>query len=284
MFIKGASYYGVSFSPAGLLTPFHLGASYQLREIGIINSRCSLAGASGGSLAAIASACEPTVTHSHDRFLKGSFKVAEYCRTHGTRGSLRFALDQVLREILPDDIHRQLSDREGKCIVAYTEIDGFSSKSIYATEFESKEDVIECLRASCNIPFYFDGFKPTVTVRGKQAIDGFFATDLRRFGSPYTGANGIEILVTPFRSKFARINPYLSKGYDKNISYAVISPDLLDKLQWPFRHQEVLRMALTIPLSRKNSNNPITSDEIEEIYSLLFDAGKTAVTVWNAQK
>lgn len=279
-FVGGNSYYGVSFSPAGLLTPFHLGASFQLREMGIISKNCSLGGASGGSLVAVASACETTAKHNYELFLKGSFKVADYCRTHGTRGSLRVALDQVLQEILPEDISHQISNRDGKCIIAYTEIDGFFLKSVYVTEFRSKEDIIECLRASCNIPFYFDGFKPTVTVRGRQAIDGFFATDLRRFGCPYTGANGVEILVTPFRSNFSKIDPYSSEGCKSGVKYHVICPDFLDKFQWPFSFQEVFQMALTVPRSRVNPKNPITSEEIEEIYSLLFEAGKKSVMTW----
>lgn len=35
---------GISFSPAGLLTPFHIGASFQLKKLGIIESTTALAG------------------------------------------------------------------------------------------------------------------------------------------------------------------------------------------------------------------------------------------------
>ena len=40
---------------AGLLTPYHLGASEQLKKYKIINKNTSLSGSSGGALAAITS-------------------------------------------------------------------------------------------------------------------------------------------------------------------------------------------------------------------------------------
>lgn len=47
---------GVSFSPAGLLTPFHIGAAAQLKRLGIIDNNTALAGSSGGALAAVTTA------------------------------------------------------------------------------------------------------------------------------------------------------------------------------------------------------------------------------------
>ena len=44
---------GVSFSPAGLLTPYHLGASYELSRMGLMTSSTAVTGASGGALAAV---------------------------------------------------------------------------------------------------------------------------------------------------------------------------------------------------------------------------------------
>jgi hypothetical protein len=38
---------GIAFSPAGLLTPFHLGASQQLVNLRILSESTALSGASG---------------------------------------------------------------------------------------------------------------------------------------------------------------------------------------------------------------------------------------------
>eukprot|EP01039_Chlorochromonas_danica_P008605 gene8605-9483_t len=112
---------GVSFSPAGLLTPFHLGASYQLQQLGLITPHVALAGASGGALAAVTTALE--VSQQEDSSgrgsgrgsgpprvwevspLEGSVYISKQCRDYGARLTLRKALDEVLAKTLPADIH-----------------------------------------------------------------------------------------------------------------------------------------------------------------------------------
>jgi predicted patatin/cPLA2 family phospholipase len=47
------------------------------------------------------------------------------------------------------------------------------------SEFQSREDLIQVLRASCTIPIYFSGY-PAVTVRNTFGIDGFFAVERSR--------------------------------------------------------------------------------------------------------
>jgi hypothetical protein len=67
---------GVSFSPAGLLTPFHLGVAEELRRIGVLSPETTVAGSSGGALAAVCSALEiPSETS-----LAGCCEVARMCR------------------------------------------------------------------------------------------------------------------------------------------------------------------------------------------------------------
>lgn len=107
---------GISFSPAGLLTPYHLGASYELRRIGLLTSSTSLSGASGGALAAVTSALKI----SHTDSLAACEYIAERCRTEGTRYTLKVALNQVLEDILPSDSAFILNKRDAKCSLAYT--------------------------------------------------------------------------------------------------------------------------------------------------------------------
>ena len=77
---------GVSFSPAGLLTPFHIGASAQLQEYKIIHECTALAGSSGGALAAVTSALKINPKDS----LWSSVYIARRCRDEGTRFLLMF--------------------------------------------------------------------------------------------------------------------------------------------------------------------------------------------------
>ena len=78
---------GISFPPAGLLTPFHFGASKQLQEFGILSERCAVAGASGGALAAVTSAA---FDHAPLKYtpLQASVYIAQQCRDRGGLGTL----------------------------------------------------------------------------------------------------------------------------------------------------------------------------------------------------
>jgi hypothetical protein len=107
---------GISFSPAGLLTPYHLGASYELKKIGLLTSSTSVTGASGGALAAVTSA----LNIDHIDGLAACEYIAERCRAEGTRYTLKVALVKVLEDLLPLESAQILSARDAKCSLAYT--------------------------------------------------------------------------------------------------------------------------------------------------------------------
>ncbi|KAJ1431652.1 hypothetical protein B484DRAFT_40600 [Ochromonadaceae sp. CCMP2298] len=79
---------GVSFSPAGLLTPFYIGAAEQLKEYKLLSNCTALAGSSGGALAAATSGLAEDAIYC-------SLYVAQRCRDEGPRLTLRTALDKV---------------------------------------------------------------------------------------------------------------------------------------------------------------------------------------------
>ena len=109
---------GISFSPAGLLTPYHLGAAHELKKIGLLTSSTSVTGASGGALAAVTSA----LNIDHIDGLAACEYIAERCRIEGTRYTLKVALNQVLEDLLPVESAQILRAREAKCTLAYTGI------------------------------------------------------------------------------------------------------------------------------------------------------------------
>ena len=132
---------GVSFSPAGLLTPFHVGVSQYLQEIDIITQSTHVSGSSGGALAA---ACTGLGISSQDTIL-ATCSIAKRCRDLGNYGTLRSALDLALEEILPQDAHTQLNNRSGDVCIAYRQC--FPEwKSQLVDEFEDRDDLIDVLR------------------------------------------------------------------------------------------------------------------------------------------
>jgi predicted acylesterase/phospholipase RssA len=128
---------GISFSPAGLLTPYHLGASYELQRLGLLRPSTALSGASGGALAAAMSA----LGIDQKEALQACEYVAERCRSQGTRSTLRIALDEVLIDLIPKNSAEILNHRKAACSIAYTELFPKVAAHI-ATKYTSQEDLI----------------------------------------------------------------------------------------------------------------------------------------------
>ena len=191
-------------SLTGLLTPYHLGAASELARLSILESHTACAGASGGALAAVLSSLG---TISSQDSLEACSYISERCRAVGqTRKTLRLALDTCLDDLLPTDAYEKLNQRAAKCTVAYREIYPTLTSHL-VTEYQSNDDLIDVLRASCNIPFYFNGNSATVSVRGHFAVDGFFAVEGARFGCPRTDATR-ELIVCPFNPDLVGLEPY----------------------------------------------------------------------------
>lgn len=298
---------GVSFTGAGLCTPFHLGAAQLLAETGRITDKTALAGSSGGALAATMTA----VQLEADLALSGCAAVAAECAARGTRGTLRMALEQVLRESIPAQAVDLLNSREAPCTVAYAEVSP-RFRSHFVESFASKDDLIEVLSASCNIPFYFNGNRLTVPVRGALAVDGFFAMNFSRVGAPSTSCL-TEVVVCPFRPSLVRLNPTprrLSRGdvgeEETLQTVEIVSPALLDATDFLFTNLETIQLALAPPSktlmetldARLSSGGVDSTDRLkgkvksirgyegkrgaELVYTYLFNAGVLAAYKWHS--
>lgn len=185
------SKFAFSFSPAGLLLPYHLGALDYLTSEGYVTEDTPLAGSSAGSLAVVISALNIPL----DVAMKTIYALEEDLRTNGTAYRLKKAVEEHMERILPDDAHLRLNRRRAPVFVTYTHVARL--KGVLVSRFESKRDLIACLCASCNIPFYFSR-KPTLKCRGYHCVDGYFS-DRKNFGCPdlpaeYMGYKLVRIL------------------------------------------------------------------------------------------
>lgn len=267
---------GVSFSPAGLLTPFHIGAAEQLKLYNVLNETTALSGSSGGALAAAVAGLDLSTQSA----MFCSEYIAQRCREEGPRQALRKSLDEMLDKSLPVNAHELLNLRGAPCSFAYAEIRPPYLKSCVVCNFTDRSDLVDVLRASCNIPFFFNGNNAFVNVRGGLGVDGIFAASINRFGCPPTGASVHEILVCPYSASMLRMAPLMSRPAGSSCTYSIISPDLLQKEDWPFSLIELISMSLSAPNSKGNPKLPITDLEIEETYKLLYNAGVKAVKAW----
>lgn len=185
---------GFSFSPAGLLLPYHLGVLGALLEAGMINPATTpLVGSSAGAIAVASVGCGVDVPTA----MAGTLRAAEYCRVNGARGKLLEALCRELDKVLPDDAHEKLN--AANVSLCYTAVLP-TPRGIVADEFSSYADLVQVLRASCNVPLYSTPF-PVVWVRRNFGVDGFFAVDRSLFGCPETDADRtVRVSVFPRES------------------------------------------------------------------------------------
>jgi hypothetical protein len=93
---------------------------------------------------------------------------------------LETSLRRQLEAMLPEDAVER-AERHGLTI-AYQEVLPRPRPHIVSS-WESREDLIETILASCNYPFFFSRF-PVVKCRGAWAVDGLFSIEQERAGCP----------------------------------------------------------------------------------------------------
>lgn len=194
---------GFSFSPAGLLFPYHVGVATMLKDKRVITPATPIGGSSAGALVAALIATDIPA----ERALEACFRINDKWRATVLQRDLKGLVHEVLDEILPQDAHQRLNARPGRVRVAVTELQFNRPQAPFRPQviesFASREDLIEVLLASCCVPFWFTQLPPYVTCRGVPSVDGFFAVPTSRFGCPDL-PSPVNVLVCPFRADSIR--------------------------------------------------------------------------------
>ncbi|TQD79081.1 hypothetical protein C1H46_035359 [Malus baccata] len=175
---------GFSFSAAGLLFPYHLGAAQFLIQNGYIKETTPLAGSSAGAIvcAVVASGA------SMEEALQATKILAEDCRNRGTAFRLGAVLREVLQRFLPDDAHIKSN---GRVRVAVTQL-LWRPRGLLVDQFDSKEDLIDAVFTSSFIPGYLAP-RPATMFRNRLCIDG----GLTLFMPPTSATQTVRVCAFP---------------------------------------------------------------------------------------
>ena len=152
-----------AFSGCGWLTPFHLGVLDELHSRGLINDSTIFAGSSGGAIAALVGC---SGIHPKEALAK----LIELSKNKDFWADIDAGLRNrsVLLD-LPDDIVDRCN---GRLHVTATKVwPKPSTKVTIFSEYDSTDDILSCVAASCFIPFYCSR-KASVYCRGEKYIDG----------------------------------------------------------------------------------------------------------------
>lgn len=178
---------GFSFSPGGLLLPYHLGVLAALSYQGHLTADTPLAGSSAGAIAVAshATGVNPTMA------LEASMRISAQCNpAFLARGRLEPSLWQQLDTLFPKDADRVVNERPGLVGLAHLQLyPGPTEPVLQTQQFASRQALMHAVCDSSMFP-YFTSNKPFRVVRqgrGKSpriTVDGVFTEPLWRFGCP----------------------------------------------------------------------------------------------------
>jgi predicted acylesterase/phospholipase RssA len=179
--------YAFAFAPGGLLFPYYLGAAYQLQALGLLKDKTPIGGTSAGSIVATAIAFGKTEAE-----VRASMQ--EFMTDVRNGDELKVAFRRQLELLVPEDAPERAKNHG--LAIGYYEVYPNRRPHI-VTSWESKEDFIQTVLASCNFPFYFSR-SPLVRCRDTWAIDGMFSVESPRFGCPHLPGERTVAVVAPF--------------------------------------------------------------------------------------
>lgn len=177
---------GFSFSPGGLLLPYHLGVLASLAHHGYVTPETHLAGSSAGAIAVVAHACHVPPMLA----LEASIQISHQCNpVFLAKGQLMPTLQEELHTLLPPNANTIVNERPGVIGLAHLELFPRTHPVLQTQQFETRESLIDAVCDSSMFP-YFTSNKPFRFVERpghffpRVVVDGVFTEPLWRFGCP----------------------------------------------------------------------------------------------------
>jgi predicted acylesterase/phospholipase RssA len=169
---------GYSFSPGGLLFPYHLGVITGLNYHERLPPSVHLAGASAGAIAVAAHASQTPP----EKALEAACRVCEECdsKFNGRAiGNLLPLLKDELDKTFHQDAHMIINEREGIVALAHRELFP-NNRPVLTTNFDTRDDLIEAVCDSSMFPFFSTPFPVRLRYKANERfprviVDGFFS-------------------------------------------------------------------------------------------------------------
>ncbi|XP_075546585.1 uncharacterized protein LOC142579853 [Dermacentor variabilis] len=159
----------LSFSGCGFLGIYHIGVASAFREYAPQICLNKIAGASAGSLAAAALACEVPLGETTTYVLRVAVRARQRALGPLHPGfDINSIIHDGLCKLLPENAHKLSS---GRLHVSLTRVS--DGKNVLLSHFESRDHLVEALKCSCFIPFY-SGLRPP-KINGVAYMDGGFS-------------------------------------------------------------------------------------------------------------
>lgn len=183
---------GFSFSPGGLLLPYHLGVLDALEYNQVLTPVTPIAGSSAGAIACASHASRVPSA----QVLEATIAISDQCKQMGgARGRLLPLLKEKLDEFLTDERFDDIQSRPGAVGIAYREIFP-RNLNILKTNFDDRHDLIRSVCHSSMFPFFSTNWPAHMDTSQKfprLVVDGYFTVPRERFGCPDFAMANIDV-------------------------------------------------------------------------------------------
>lgn len=195
-----------ALSGCGWLIPYHLGAISALRDHGCLPYSSKIAGTSGGAICALIGAADVDPKLALDVLINLS-------QNYKFKTNIDQGLKTVIKDLLPDDAVSRCNNR---LFVTVTRAwpSPITKPTIIST-FESNDDLLEVVTASCFIPLYSSRSQVFSQLRRGMYLDGGLFAFIPPVG---------DISITPFPKR------YVIRRRDRR------APDISPDLSLTFRY------------------------------------------------
>lgn len=182
----------ISFAGCGFQGMYHMGAvsCLQRHGKGILKGIQGFGGASAGALVAALLVTKTPLANGVQFTIDLTSKVRKHFlgALHPSFHLMQH-LEDGLHNFLPENAHEQASGKLYVSLSSYPQCE-----NVIVSEFDSRNELIQVLLASCYIPLY--GGMSVPLYRGEKWLDGGFSDNLPMFES------GRTIRVSPFSGDF----------------------------------------------------------------------------------
>ncbi len=183
---------GFSFSPGGLLLPYHVGVMGALEYHQMLTPETPIAGSSAGAIACASHASRVPST----QVLEATIDISDRCeQMGGARGRLLPLLKEKLDELLTEDRFDDAQSRPGVTGIAYREVFP-RARNILQTQFGSRSELVRSVCHSSMFPFFTTNLPFLLdTTHGfpRLLVDGYFTVPRERFGCPDFSVANIDV-------------------------------------------------------------------------------------------
>lgn len=205
-----------ALSGCGWLIPFHLGVVSSLRDHGYLLPSSSIAGTSGGAICALIGAADVDPQEALEVLINLS-------QNYKFKNDINGGLKSVIRDLLPPDAVVRCNNR---LFVTVTRAwpSPITRPTIIST-FESTDDLLDVVTASCFIPLYSSRSQVFTQLRRGMYLDGGVFAFIPPVG---------DVSVTPFPRRYIlrqRGSPDISP--DLSVTFRYSLPRLLSWVLHP---------------------------------------------------